>query len=183
MKKCNTCNEEKELNDFGVNRIYKRKKYLHSRCKQCTKNIYEDYMKEYRNENKEYFLQYNKQWIDNNKERWKEYSNNWQKENNRKKYNNDPIYKLRMCIGARIRLALKSQGKNKLGKTINYLGCDYNKLKEHLENHFIKGMCWENYGQWEIDHIIPVSKGGSFNYLNLQPLWKTDNRKKGNKIL
>ena len=28
MKKCNTCNEEKELNDFGINRIYKGKKYI-----------------------------------------------------------------------------------------------------------------------------------------------------------
>jgi len=36
------------------------------------------------------------------------------------------------------------------------------------------------YG-WEIDHIVPVSKGGSDSLPNLQPLYWENNRKKGNK--
>jgi len=32
---------------------------------------------------------------------------------------------------------------------------------------------------WEIDHIRPVSKGGSDNLDNLQPLYWENNRKKG----
>lgn len=36
----------------------------------------------------------------------------------------------------------------------------------------------EKYG-WEIDHIKPVSKGGSDDLSNLQPLYWENNRKKG----
>ena len=35
----------------------------------------------------------------------------------------------------------------------------------------------ENYG-WEIDHIKPVSKGGTDDLANLQPLYWENNRKK-----
>ena len=50
-------------------------------------------------------------------------------------------------------------------------------------------MSWDNYGEWHIDHIRPVSDFPSetppyvINSLNnLQPLWKIDNLKKGKKM-
>ena len=53
-------------------------------------------------------------------------------------------------------------------------------------------MTFENYGEWEIDHIKPISLFNlnnenelfeCFNYTNLQPLWKLDNIKKSNKFI
>lgn len=50
-------------------------------------------------------------------------------------------------------------------------------------------MSWENYGQWEVDHIKslasfdltdPIQLAEACNFSNLQPLWALDNNRKGN---
>ena len=56
-------------------------------------------------------------------------------------------------------------------------------------------MSWDNYGEWHVDHIIPIDyflknhdfndveiQKECFNYKNLQPLWSLENLKKGSKI-
>jgi len=78
--------------------------------------------------------------------------------------------------------------KNKLNITnIELLGCSKEELKIYLENKFKFNMTFENYGDWELDHIKPITKFNlndeneikkCFNFLNLQPLWKAENRKK-----
>jgi hypothetical protein len=51
-------------------------------------------------------------------------------------------------------------------------------------------MTWDNYGEWHIDHIIPLSSAKTeselidlFNYKNTQPLWAKDNLSKGNRLI
>lgn len=70
------------------------------------------------------------------------------------------------------------------------LGCSVVELKLYLESKFLPGMTWENYGKWHVDHILPLSKFDltdpdqfkkAVHFSNLQPLWATDNIKKGNK--
>jgi hypothetical protein len=72
------------------------------------------------------------------------------------------------------------------------LGCSYREFVIYLEQKFIHGMSWENYGLygWHIDHIIPLSSAQDqeeleklCHYTNLQPLWAKDNLVKGDKIL
>lgn len=186
MKKCNQCSIEKSLDNFSKSKA--TKDGFQFKCKTCESQNnkiarQKNPTSKYYNLNPQYYKDYSKKWIEENKEEWKSYSKNWMKNYQKLKYDNDPLYKLRMCIGSRIRLALKSQSKIKEKHTAEYLGCDYNFLKIYIENQFIENMNWSNYGDWEIDHIIPISKKGSFHYTNLQPLWKEDNRKKGNKIL
>jgi hypothetical protein len=55
-------------------------------------------------------------------------------------------------------------------------------------------MTWDNYGEWHVDHIKPIS---SFNITemgdeefmecwslnNLQPMWREENIRKSNKII
>ena len=73
-----------------------------------------------------------------------------------------------------------------------FLGCSPEELKIHIEKQFKDNMSFNNYGEWEIDHIIPISSFNlsnieeskkCFNYKNLQPLWEKENILKSNKIL
>ncbi len=66
--------------------------------------------------------------------------------------------------------------------TLRLLGCDVQTAKSHLEGKFTDGMNWQNYGDWEIDHIRPCAsfdltkpdeQREAFHYTNLQPLWST----------
>jgi len=73
------------------------------------------------------------------------------------------------------------------------LGCAIGELHLYLENYFplYKGMTWDNYGEWHVDHIVPLSHFDLSNhnelllachYTNLQPLWSFDNLSKGAKL-
>jgi hypothetical protein len=65
------------------------------------------------------------------------------------------------------------------------LGCSIEEFKEHIEKKFKKGMTWNNYGEWELDHIKPCCSFDltdleqqklCFHYTNIQPLWKKEHR-------
>jgi hypothetical protein len=50
-------------------------------------------------------------------------------------------------------------------------------------------MNWDNYGDWHLDHIIPLCEAKTEeelfklnHYTNLQPLWAEDNLKKNRKL-
>ena len=93
---------------------------------------------------------------------------------------NNPDYILKDNVSHYIRRVLDG---GKSGSYKKYLGCDIEDYKQYLEQKFTDKMNWDNYGAyWEIDHIIPTSKGGSFHYSNTQPLSVTENRSKSDKI-
>lgn len=105
-----------------------------------------------------------------------------------KKTASDPMAKLRMAIRDRMRSAIKRNGWSKGGgKTPEYLGCDWERVRNHLEKQFREGMGWHNHGfyGWHIDHIMPLSSAKTIeelipllHYTNLQPLWASENMKK-----
>jgi hypothetical protein len=127
---------------------------------------------------------YLKDWRDSNKER--------DRQLNRKyvvtRYNSDVEYKLRMRLRNRLYSAVK--GKSKAGSAVKDLGCSIEEFKIYLESKFELGMTWDNYGKWEIDHIKPLVMFKlenredlllACNYTNLQPMCKQLNRRKGAK--
>jgi len=91
-------------------------------------------------------------------------------------------------IRGRLWDALKNYSINNKKHTMEYLGCNKDTLREHIEKQFKDGMTWENQGQWHIDHIRPcasfnlyneIERHMCFHYTNLQPLWAFDNISKG----
>lgn len=82
-------------------------------------------------------------------------------------------------------LARAKNGSDRAAKQLGYGVID---LRQHLENQFVHGMSWQNWGDWHIDHIRPVSSFGAnasvaeINALsNLRPIWASDNLRKSAK--
>lgn len=105
--------------------------------------------------------------------------------------NKDVIYKIIDNLSRRAYESLKHSNIIKTTTHMQLIGCTVDELKEHINKQLNDDMTFDNYGLWEIDHIIPVSSFDfnsqseiieCFNYKNLQPLWREDNIKKSNKI-
>jgi len=100
----------------------------------------------------------------------------------------NPLFKLRHNLRNLIRKSLKGNGFSKNTKTYEILGCSFEDFKTHIEHRFHQGMSWENYGEWQYDHITPISWATNEDeiialnhYTNFQPLWREENQKKSNK--
>lgn len=179
MKTCSKCLITYDLSLFVKDK--NRKDGLQPQCKNCDK--------EYRLKNKERKAIYDSQYNQINKRRKSDYAKVYTKNRLKK----DNLYKLTHYTRHLINASFKRACRGAIGKknrTEIILGCSFEELKIHLQNKFTQGMCFDNYGQWHIDHIIPVSYAKTEeeiiklnHYTNLQPLWAVDNLKKSNKLL
>ena len=164
---------EKKKDYWSKNKvkIYSRKKTYSEKYEQINKKRLKEYRKKYGEDNREYLSDYHRRWAANRR-------------------STDLNFRLRNALRCRLYSAIKNN--QKVGSAVSDLGCSVGELRIHLESKFQPGMSWENYGDWHIDHIIPLcyfdlSDRKQFlqacNYSNLQPLWEIDNLSKGGKIL
>jgi hypothetical protein len=192
-KICKLCNLSYNVDEFYNKKISKDGKHIY--CKTCMKNekkqyysqtkqTRSSYYKTYREQNKEYFNQYSHNHYHTKKELYREWERN--------RYKTDFPFRIKKVTSARISEALKTYNTLKNNRTIEYLGCNMKEYTQYIENKFTQEMSWSNYGiYWEIDHIKPIDSFDlnieenlykCFNYTNTQPLEKTKNREKSNKI-
>jgi hypothetical protein len=138
-----------------------------------------------REESPEKVAEQNSKWYENNKD----YKLDWHLGYKKKRRKEDIQERLRVNLRNRLRQALK--GKVKKGSAVKELGCTIPELMSHLEEQFLPGMSWGNYGEWHIDHIIPLSAFDltdkeehkkACHFTNLQPLWAEDNLRKAASI-
>lgn len=125
---------------------------------------------------------------------------NWDKNNpekaklkyqaNRKKRRSTPKGRLRHNFSSLMSNRLSGKSSKSTFAAVSYT---LEKLTEHLESKFQPGMNWENYGAWEVDHIIPdcaftysSTQDANFKQCwaldNLRPLWSRDNKIKNGRF-
>jgi len=118
-----------------------------------------------------------KKWKEENREKINSYKRN--------RYADDSLFRLSENIRSRVSKAFKVKSYTKNSQTHNYLGKSYSEVKSYIENLFDGKMTWENYGDWHVDHIIPLASAENedelialAHYKNLQPLWGNENASK-----
>ena len=178
-KNCPKCSTIQPISEFHKNKMNKDG-YV-NRCKNCRNK---DTLKFY-NQHSEKIKEASFLYRLNNKEKILKYKRKY-------RYNReqtDILYKLKRRLRNRLYYALKKTSWKKDTHFSEYIGCSLEDLKNSLEIQFEDGMTWDNYGEWEIDHIIPLSSAKTpeelyklCHHTNLQPLWAEDNRKKSNKV-
>lgn len=213
MKQCAKCKQEfPETLEYFY--FVKAKNTLKSYCKKCDNII----CKEYQSKNKKKVKESRREYYLNNIEYFKEESRKYRIINREEgiKYQKEYRIKNKEKINKKENEYLRNKRKTNIGyrlkknisRAINHslrgrkngrhweilVGYTQKELYDHLQKQFKNGMNWQNYGEWEIDHKLPVSR---FNIIstecedfkrcwslnNLQPLWRNSNRNKQNKVL
>ena len=164
MKECSKCNEVKPLDSYGKDKSKKDGRLPN--CKECKK-------------------EYDKQNHLDNKDK----HHSIQKEYRLTRRKNDLEYRLMSVLqNGLLRAYKKKKIKEDLSQknVIKHLGCTLPEFISYIENKFIDEMSWSNYGEWHLDHIVPIlalekeelTIEQIAHFTNYQPLWMRDNLKK-----
>jgi hypothetical protein len=118
-----------------------------------------------------------KQWKKNNKDKVNEYQKG--------RYHNNEQFRIRHLLSTGLSKTLNNIGQSKNASTLDYIGCDIEFLKQHLNS--TKHDSWGDV-KLDIDHIIPQSLYDFtkeeeikkvYNWRNLRYLPQPENRSKG----
>lgn len=187
---CNKCKQDRPVEEF---RYHAKRAWREKTCIHCERESGRLYNKsKARIEAKQRYRASEKGIRNERDYRRSELSLAKQRARHKRREAVDPGFKLGNRMRTRIRLFLKGSSFVKQTRTEALVGCSWQELRSYIEAMFKPGMSWENYGEWHIDHILPLS---SFNllsqedlakashYSNLQPLWAKENLSKKDKIL
>jgi hypothetical protein len=193
MITCKICKKQKTEKDYYKSNS-KKNNYLRADCKKCVieksrLNVLQNperlktYRVKYYNENILSIRENKKIYREKNREYFTNYHRNYNVERRKK----DILFRVKHNVRNRLWCAFKNGNWKKEGSE-KLLGAKYEFVITYIESLFTKGMSWNNYGDWHIDHIIPLANAETkeeaeklCNYKNLQPLWAFDNLSKGTK--
>lgn len=142
-----------------------------------------------------------REWSAKNRERLNEYRRNRRKENpelHKAKQQRRwalPEQRLSSAMRSSMRRAIKAKSDKNYRPWENLVGYTRAELISHIERQFLRGMSWDNFGKWHIDHIIPVAAfrfqsvgdpefKACWALTNLRPMWgKANNEKNAKRLL
>lgn len=97
----------------------------------------------------------------------------------------DPMFKAAANLRRRTREVFSRKGFTSKSRLSVALGCDFEFFKAYIERQFVGGMSWNNFGEWQLDHIVPLSSAKTehdlhrlSHYSNIQPMWGLYNKLK-----
>ena len=166
LKRCTKCGETKPNTNEYFAFSNKSKGILRPSCKVCDKK--------HREKNKDKMKEYNKNYYENNKEKMKEYNKNYY-ENNKdkiKEYRENNKDKIKGYTHKRRALKLGNGGSYTKAQWLDTL--EYFDYKCAYTGECIKHSC-------HVEHIVPISKGGTSYIWNLVPSTASANLSKQNR--
>jgi len=156
-------------------RLYRQNPEFVEKEKERRRKYYQDNIEREREIRKKYYH--------NNKESERKKNDFWRKQ----KMKEDGFFRMKRRLRDRVRDYMNGEHISK--KTKDIVGLDYKEFKTYISNKFTENMNWDNYGDWHLDHIIPLCEAKTEedlfklnHYTNLQPLWAEDNLKKNRKL-
>jgi hypothetical protein len=209
LRRCSSCAEWKPAT---LEHFYKHPAGFTSKCKPC----HNAYAREWRLSHPERSRELEKNWRDKNRDANAERYRKWADANRdhvnakrREAHKNNPerfkaqrrrrhaniVQNVANRMRCAIRRVLVDAREPKGGRSWESLvGYTVRDLVAHIERQFVKGMSWDNFGAWHVDHILPIA---SFSFqsvddpefracwalTNLRPLWADANRRKHAKRL
>ena len=198
MKVCSKCKTEKPLADFGKHS--RNADGLRYQCKSCENSsarlngtkegvslLRKQSQQKYRATEKCIQLRKAHDELYRFTEKRVAYKKDYDKKYIANRMKNDFLFKLACKVRKLINIGLKKQGFTKKSKSAEIVGCDYAYLQSYLEAMFQPEMSWDNFGEWHLDHIDPISNASDLegfitrtHYTNLQPMWGKYNLIKNN---
>ena len=172
-KLCVGCKTTKQTTEFYKDN---RRGGFRSSCKKCYKNYSErnkkqiternkQYREKHREKLNEYCKSYSKQWYILNRERIRQKKEEYRLNNKDKMNARGAIYRAR----------------KKEATPLYLIPEDYQAIqKQYQYAQYLSNLTWDKY---EVDHIIPLSKGGKHTPWNLQVITRSENRAKSNKYI
>ena len=109
------------------------------------------------------------------------------RKNQSRRMASSPQLRLNSRIGSAIARSLR--GSKAGAHWENLVGYSLKELMLHLERQFLEGMTFENYGDWEVEHILPLAMWNfdgpshpdfkfAWGLPNIRPWWAEDNNAK-----
>ena len=151
MSKCKECKKK-----YGKQYYENNSEYIKERNKQYNRKNMQEYIKQWQKDNPERTKQWSKKYYQNHKEHIAEYGKQWAS-NNRERRNE-------ICLKAqhKRRAKLKSNGGE-------YTLEQWNECLNFFNNTCAYSGAELNKDNTNVEHIIPISKGGTSNITNIVP--------------